>query len=258
MQDFPAIQAVLAGPIPDLIVGTWSELAGEHSDTGAYVAATSFERMVGVQGNPLAVVVANTSPHARVLEDGHQGFHMPSRVDWSGPKVKGKDGGRRYLVIPFRHGTPGTQGVGSGRARTMMPRDVYANARRALGLVAASDRSRAQSADKLQAAGTRLSRPYNLPEFPAALRARAVATEGQPGYTWRSRTYEGLTHTGGGYFTFRVMTEDSAGWFIPAFAGYHFADQVVTRVRGQIRDLVDDATRADVVELVRLAVGRAA
>lgn len=265
--EYPAIAAALEGPVPDLIVAVWSELAGEHSDTGRYAAATTFERMIGYQGNPLAVAVANTAPHARVLEDGHAGFHLPSTIDWGGPKVKTSKRGVRYLTIPFRHGTPGTQGVGAGRARTMMARDVYRNARTLFRDMQASSAAKVRAREQIDAAGTRLSRPYGLPGFPAALRAHALRTEGQPGYTWRARTYEGLTYreqrtpggrSSGSYFTFRTLTEDSAGWFIPAFPGYHIAANVVERVRDQIRELVGLAARADVVELVQLKIGEAA
>lgn len=267
--DYPAIRATLEGPVLDLIVGVWSELAGEHSDTGQYAAATTFERLLGYNGHPLAVAVANTAPHARVLDDGHMGFHLPSRIDWAAsPKARMSKRGVRYLRIPFRHGTPGTQGVGSGRARTMMPSEVYRTARLALGLVRASAERQATAAAHLRGAGTRMSRPYNVLTFPVALRDRAIRTEGHPGYTWRSRTYEGLFHvpqtgaggkaTGGAYYTIRTLTEDSVGWYIGPFAGYHITDRVIERVQDPIRELVGDAARVDVVEACRIKIGEAA
>lgn len=267
MNTYPAITAALTGPIPDLLVAVWSELGGEHSDTGRYTAATTFERLIGFQGNPLAVAVANTAPHARILEDGHAAFHLPEKIDWGTAKAKRTKDGVRYLTIPFRHGTPGTQGVGSGRARSMMPGDVYRSALTLFRRPQATDAQRTAARDRLDAAGTQLSRPYGLKEFPRALRDRAIRQEGQPGYTWRSRTFEGLTYreqtspsgrSSGSYFTFRVLREDSVGWFIPAFAGYGIAAQVVQRTRQHLTEIVGEAARADVVELVELAVGRAA
>jgi len=268
--EYPHIEAVLQGPIPDLIIAAWSELAAEHVATGFYSSYTSFSRMFPYRGNPLACAVANTAPYARYLEEGHGGFHLPTSIDWGKATGKGtakaNKEGRRYLRIPFRHMTPGTPagGISSARKRMMMPSGVYRDALTALRGDRRSREAR-RAVGRLAMAGTRLSRPYGLGTFPEALRLRAVQQEGMPGYTWRSRTYEGLMRReqvspasgakSSTYMTIRTLTEDSVGWYIPPAAGFHFAEHVVEQVRPMIEDLVAEAARDDVVELLRVRVG---
>ncbi len=263
--DFPAIQATVSGPCLDLIEAEWQQLASEVSDTGLYASSASFERQSPWQGDSLAGAVLNTARHAQVVETGHQGFHLPEKIDWSGPHVRMSKSGRRFLIVPFQHATPGSAGVSRTRARTMLPTAVYQDALTALR----GDRTRAaaqRAAARIASAGTILSRPYAIMGVPGRLLARARMQEGQPGYTWRARLYEGLTYrvkqtnpetgrTTGGWSTFRALTEDSAGWWIPAFAGHHIAKRVVENVRTRIRTLVGEAARSDMVELVEVAVG---
>lgn len=260
------LRATLAGPVPDLILAQWQQLAADHVDTGLYRSFVSFERMFPYQGDDLACAVANTAPHAQVLEEGHPGFHLPSAIDWGAAEGRGTAHrtrrGPRMLRIPFRHGTPGSEtgGVGQGRARTMMPTEVYRDALAAIR----GDRERRAA---LSAAGPLLSRPYaamtgrGLPDL--AIRARQQ--EGHPGYTWRSPLYGGLTYrqqanpetgaTSGTWTTFRTLTEDSVGWYIPPFPGAHIAARTADLVRDEVRDLIGAAAREDVVELVRVTVG---
>ena len=281
MPELVHLRAVLAGPIPDLIQSTWMDIAAEHAATGEYASHLSFERLYPYLGDDLKAAVRNHAPHADVLERGHGGFHLPSRIDWGAAIAKGTAHvGKRgvpYLRIAFRHGTPGaaTGGIGSGRARTAMPDDVYRDALTALR----GDRTRQAARDaaaRLAQAGTHLSRPYatmaagssgRTAALLHALAARARTEEGQPGYTWRARTYQGLMRkeqvsptTGkrsGTYLTVRTLTQDSTGWFIPPAPGFHFAERTAALVRDRVRELVGEAARADVVELVRVAVGGA-
>ncbi len=276
MTDFPHIRAVLAGPIPDLVLAEWQALAAEHSDTGTYASYLSFERLYPYHGDELTAAVANTAPHARVLEDGHSGYHLPSVIDWGAALAKGtakmSARGVPYLSIPFRHYTPGgaAGGISSGRRRSMMPDDVYRDAMTALR--GADRQRRVDAAVRLREAGTRLSRPYALMQGAPrrgltldALRLKALHQEGQPGYTWRSRTYEGLRYTqqanpetgraSGVFETFRTLAGDSVGWWIPPFPGYHFAARTVEAVLPQVQTLIGEAARADVAEMVSLVTG---
>lgn len=265
----------------DLVIAQWQELAAEHRDTGEYASEISFARMVPYGGDDMAVAAMNVARHAQVLEDGHAGFHLPSVIDWGAAEAKGTAKrtakGTRYMTIPFRHYTPGSEsgGVSSGRARAMMSRQVYEDARIAAEAERGS-RERREALDRLTAAGTQMSRPYDVlaRTFPGAggrgpsyfdMARRAEAREQQPGYTWRSRTYDGLQRreqvnpeTGARsstYSTLRTMTEDSLGWFVPPMSGYHFAARTVERVQPLARELLEDAARADVVELVRVVMG---
>ena len=57
------------------------------------------------------------------------------------------------------------------------------------------------------------------------------------------------------WMTFRTLTEESVGWFIPSFTGYHFAQRVLELVRDPVRQLVAEAARADVADLISVQVG---
>lgn len=298
--DFPYIRVALQGPVLDIVLAAWRELAGEHVGTGTYSSYLAFERVYPFGGDEYSSAVLNTAPHARVLEDGHAAFHLPSAIDWAKALAKGtaKMGKRGvpYLSIPFRHGTPGSAGGGltSTRARTMMPGSVYRDAmaatkaehsaREAMDAVTrlrAAEKAKEARA-RLRAAGTQLSRPYDvlagmyesrgvagwrrgLSIHELSLRARVK--EGHPGYTWRARTYEGLTHraqhgaggetTGGSWYTFRTCAADSVGWLIPAAPGFHFARRTAERVRPMVQDLIGEAARADIAAFINLEGGDA-
>ena len=268
MSELVYIRAALEGPIADIILAEWQHRAAEHVGTGLHSSHASFARVYPYQGNPLAVAIMNTAPYARILEEGHAGFHLPSHIDWHGPNVRTSKDGRRYLIVPFRHYTPGkaSGGTSSMRARSTMSKEVYFDAKQAL----MGDRTTASARaarERLDAAGPRLSRAYSLPAFPPALRRRAELEEGRPGYTHRAGPYAGLTRRtqvtksgvvqGAGFYTFRALTEDSVGWYIPAFPGYHAARDTVAAVQDQVREIAGAAARQDVVELVRVAVGDA-
>lgn len=267
MANFPHIEAVLQGPIPDLVQAQWVALAGEHADTGFYGSALAFERLYPFEGSRTAVAVINSAPYAAVLEEGHAGFHLASKIDWSAAVARGTakvtKSGKRFLRIPFQHGSPvtATGGASTSRLRNAMTRAEYREAR---ALFSEDEERRKLARARLREAGTWMSRAYSLPSVPPALRAKAEASESQPGYTWRARSLEGLTrkeHVGAGgvksstYLTFRTLTEDSAGWFVPPFAGYRYAERTVDLVREQVRDLVEQAARADVESLIRLRIG---
>ncbi len=276
--EFTHIQATLAGDVLDLVIAQWQELAAEHSASGRYASELTFERMVPYGGSdPTMVAVQNVAPYAQVLEDGHAGFHLPSVIDWGAAEGRGtakrmKDG-RRYMTIPFRHFTPGSAsgGISSARARAMMPQQVYQDA-----LIAfRGDRAREEARDaarRIREAGTQLSRPYDVLDrmYPGAggrgpsyfdMARKAEGRDNQPGYSWRTRTYEGLRRkeqvnpetgaTSSVYSTLRTLTEDSLGWYVPPAPGFHFAARTVELVRPMARELLEDAARADVVELVR-------
>lgn len=258
--DFHNIEEALKGPVPDLIISTWQEVSAAHRATGQYVAATSFTRMFPYQGNPLSVAVANTTPYAQVLEEGHAGFHLPSRIQWPTPKSHMSKKGVYYLRVPLRHFTPGGEGGGisSWRARAAMPQSVYRDALRMFK----GDR---RAAARVDAAGRWISRPYGaMPDVPQWLTRYAMSHEGTPGYQWRARQYAGLTRTtqtsaetgvtSSTYHTFRTLSQTSAGWWIPPMEGFHFVKQVVDKLRDQLGEIISAAIGRDVADIISVKV----
>jgi hypothetical protein len=89
----------------------------KHSD-GKYLQGILSGIKYPFNGDPLHYRGENKLPYAKALENGIQSFDMKKMLETSS-KVRIAKDGKRYLIIPFRHGTPGTTSL---RA---MPEDVY-------------------------------------------------------------------------------------------------------------------------------------
>ena len=235
MSVYPTLEAAIKGPIADLVVGEWTQFAIGMSATGGYVrglhAADSIMR--DYEGDPLCVVVRNVAPHAHFVDEGHGAFHLPSHIQHWRITKKGK----RIVTVPFRHATESAAPTGR-MARAVMPDEVH------------------QLAKALQGRPLKgLGDLYKQSKSYVYYRAQGWpgVPEGQ-GYTWKSSPYEGLRRYGGGtpggghqvqYLTFRTITPDSPGWFIPPVAGQHFPERVVAAVGPKIADMVAEALSAD-------------
>ena len=104
----------------DLATQTWLNVAAskfKHSQ-GGYANGIVSGIKYPYQSDRLHYKIIHTQPWAKALEEGFGAFDMKKALDTS-PKVRvGKDG-KKYLIIPFQHGTPGTTSM---RA---MPKEVY-------------------------------------------------------------------------------------------------------------------------------------
>jgi|GEM_PF-2216704 len=72
-------------------------------------------------GDPLHYRVEQTVPYAKAIEEGIKSFDMKQAL-FTSDKVRVSKNGKRYLVIPFRHGAPGTKSFAA------MPNSVYDDA----------------------------------------------------------------------------------------------------------------------------------
>lgn len=138
-------------------------------------------------------------------------------------KVRLSSKGRRYLIIPFRHNTPG-----HGAHAKAMPDDVYQVAKQL-------------KPSRITGKTKRLSGTgaYDM-------KSRKPLTVSQNVYQWGERLdksfgkhYAGMVRfdTGAGkskssaYLTFRVMAEGSKGWVIPAQPGQPIVKTVVDKMQ---------------------------
>lgn len=256
--DYPNIEAALAGPVVDIIRQQWIFLAQPHAATGDYVRSlqNADAAEYPYAGDTLAASVVNTSPHANIVENGHQGFHLPERIrSWPHRNKMG----RGYMVIPFRHFAPGTTSSTGRAVRGAMPQEIYERAKqlgteklRGLGNLYKQSKSYDYMMGANRAAGARVP--------PGLSRARSLAMQidRQPGYTWKASKYEGMQREAqitphanqGVYSTFRVITQDSPGWYIPAQPGLHLAQQTAERVGPLIAPLIAQAAQRDAVTAV--------
>lgn len=185
--------------------------------------------------------------HAAEIETGRPARDLKKMLDAS-LKVRRTDGGKRFLVIPLRHNTPGHGAHAKAMspavydlAKAMKPSRVVATGERPSGQVtvlspktgmhASPKQSPFLSNPKTQQASMVASRKYSWGGrlSGAALKAAGVDPA-------EAKRYKGMvkmqTTTPGGkkssaYMTFRIMMDSQTGkWIIPAQPGMYLARDV--------------------------------
>lgn len=223
----------------------WIALAQAASmprhDQAAYIAGlvTPESLVYPADGDPLAARVVNRARQAQRIEMGTPALHLPTVIKWAQSRTARRNkAGRYYLRIPFRHfATRYGKQIAELRPaarRQMMPEGVYRRASR-MGrrqyLTAGETRGRAVHAPGLT--------PY-VPRNPMNVR---------PGYQHAS-IYERLRREpsarGARFMTFRTMTSDSPGWWLPARPGVQLLQQLEREIRPQINAMLAAAVEEDI------------
>lgn len=260
----------------ELARGVWIRVAQglDLHDTGAYIRGIAVDGRVAVVDPEVDLVagrwaatltVTNTAPHASIVEDGHAAFHLPSRINWSGPRVKRTKKGTPYLHIPFRHfafvapSARADKGTTRKALRSMMPKHVYELAKNRLGhvrplrvgpILSASgqflaadryaqptqrhmrrlDRSHIGAGITLGAAGTTGARAEGFEERRGERQVGRSRHGPLTNPEWSASKFHGLFKSGGPrhttYMTVRTITPRSKGWNIPAQVGHGVARRV--------------------------------
>jgi len=150
----------------------------------------------------------NDTSYAEAVEKGAKERDMKDALKTSNKARRAKDGSL-YLIIPFRHGTPGTVGLNA------MPPRVYA-------MAAALKRSKVTghyTEPSVHGNGVQVQR--NKYAWGAKLTAAALAAGGAS-FKEQNR-FSGMYKFGeqghSSYVTFRVMSSKSKGWVVPARPG---------------------------------------
>lgn len=211
--------------------------------TGGYLRSIQMRMLNDFNGE-----VFSELPYASAIENG-----MPERdlkrILGSSYKVRVNAKGKRYLIIPFRHFTPGSV------QRNTMPQAVH---------------------DWWQDPGREYSRITGQYERLSGTGAFDIRTRERltvPGwrYKWGSRlgkgdlegmglskpqvkrlqgmvnfreTDEGARHSQ--YITFRVIAEDSKGWRAPAVEAYRPAKTVAEQLQPVAEEAFREALKADI------------
>ena len=200
------------------------------------------------KGDPLELRFENDSPQALVIEEGRKQVDMlPHYLQSAKTRVNAK--GKPYLIIPFRHGTPGTVSMGAA-----MPDEVHQVVK-----------SREFGASR------RLPRTYFSPNIhgrPATRYTykwggRYSAGENQmlhipEGKSWAAGKYEGMVKMGKqgsnkqtGYFTFRVASAESRlrdpnAWVLPPLAGKYVAETALNQMAPFVEESLVSAFQKDI------------
>lgn len=219
-------------------IGGWD--TGKY-ELGVQTASVVFvSRSVQMPIIQVVIDVVNTAPHAAVVEDGHMAFHLPDKIDWgSSPNVKTFKNGTRYITVPFRHYTPRKgPGITKTAERAMMPAEVYNQAKKLVLSERLMQGRQVTPSGQFVAAdrynwGGRMERLVPVGHKVGGILERRGQTEVAPGMVnpaWGSSKFHGMVKfgpvRGESYRTFRILTEHSVGWNIPAQAGRHIAADV--------------------------------
>lgn len=190
--------------------------------------------------------VDKTNLTARIYSDDHMAEPFETgepardlkRMLNTSEKVRVSKGGKhpsqRYLLIPFKHQTPGHIAHGSD-----MPTDVY---RQAMALTKSTSTLLSMRRSGLNASDVRTRGPLmtmrssynwggrlNGPNIPARQRGMV-----------RMETSSGK-QTSSKYFSFRVMAESSPGWIVPAKPGRFIVKGVANRAQDMLTFNVQNA-----------------
>lgn len=172
---------------------------------------------------PFSAEVWSEYKNAGEIETGRPSRDLKKMLQTS-TKVRETKTGKKYLIIPFRHNTPGN----TAHARAM-PQDVY-------------DSVSSQSFKKSRVTGktTRLSAsghtvPQNIYQWGSRLVHNGPLLK--PHHT--ASIYSGMvrfdTSSGGqrssSYMTFRNMVEGSQGWIVPAKPGLYLMQKVIQQMQ---------------------------
>jgi hypothetical protein len=197
---------------------------------------------------PFSSRVWSDSPIVNALEHG-TGARDMKRALGTSAKVRLTAKGKRYLIIPFRHGTPGTVSFSS-----VMPQHIHELAKAMRASRVTSTRA-VPNVIGLHDAGTRKPvmiqrRRYRWGDrLPAGLSSKLKPhhkTDQHAGMVRFDSPQGRHSH----YLTFRTMHEDSKGWIRPAMPGYHAAQAVTDALRPQAEQLFREAFEADVRALL--------
>lgn len=211
-----------------------------------------------------SAVVESDYKYAEDIESGRPARDLKRMLDTS-MKVRRTTDGRRFLVIPFRHGTPG-----NGAHTQAMPAAVHA-------LASAMTPSRVTGMGQRPVGHTMhlspksgMSPANKQPAFLTSTNSKQAATTAQRAYAWgdrlapaalkqagldaaQVRRFNGMvrmdTSTPGGakssaYMTFRIMMEGSKGWVVPAKPGLFIAKKVAEEMQPKAQAAFAAAAKA--------------
>ena len=182
---------------------------------------------------------------ADLIENGRPARDLKKMLNTS-QKVRRTEDGRRFLVIPFRHNTPGNEALAPA-----MSKQAYAMAKgmKLSRTTTEYQRPMGQMMSINRAIGMRAS-PIQMP-FASDPKTKGAVMVKATHYAWGGRLtakalreagmdaadvrkYAGMVrmNTSSGnqrssqYLTFRVMIEGSNGWIIPAQPGRHIVADI--------------------------------
>lgn len=228
-----------------------------HPRSGSYARSIAIERL-----SDFGADVYSKLPYASAIESGSPARDLHDLLQTSRKTRLTKDG-KRYLIIPFRWGTPGTaRNPRVGFGANVMPTEIHK------GWLS----GRFGESSRIVGHGWRISgsghrvrqRTYSWGGRVAQsdLDALGIGTDFK-GKTYKTHPMAGMVQmrrpggVGGGkhtqYLTFRTLSEGSPGWLAPAIEGRWPARTVAE----QIKPIAERVLREAVADDIRRWAGSA-
>lgn len=197
----------------------------------AYANSITY-RMTG----DFSAMVETDYRYAQDIETGRPPRDLKKMLDTS-MKVRQAKDGSRYLIIPFRHNAPGNSAHAQAmppavyqQAKQLSPSTIVGHGRRLSGTGAWSL--------KTQAPATVRQRQY---QWGGRLQGENVPKNMQGMVRMNTATRPGQNYSS--YLTFRVMSEKSTGWIIPAKPGQFIAQKVSQTMQPLAETVLTEAIR---------------
>ena len=219
----------------------WKAYAqGEPLPNGQVIGIRSgtYHRSIHLeQISPFHYRIQSLLPYAEAIESGSPARDMKTMLH-SSLKVRVSKDGKRYLIIPFRHGTPGTTTFGNN----VMPQAVHnffkpqsvARSR----VISLGRRESGTGAYDIKTHQLVLvpRRQYEWGQRVTAQHLGAMGITGKAAKHMAGMVNFRKPDARGGaahskFLTFRIMTEDSPGWLAPAIPGKYPAKSVADKIK---------------------------
>jgi len=242
--------------------------------SGAYAKGILDGKQYPFQGDPLRYDIVHPDKSAYWLENGYESFDMKKALETS-PKVRVNKQGKRYLVIPFNHNMP-------GQGKNSMPKDVYKEAKNMQGsfitgtyqegirqiyepksrngravmvgrkltfdeaeILAANNPEKVKRyaysyGDKLISDNPRYNNMYRFENNVNIARNEFNPTMGK----FINKTKNQMQNST--YLTFRVMKEDSEGWWHPGLDPMNILKETVDRAQENAVNIIAEGVKQDI------------
>ena len=198
-----------------------------QGEKDAYVATIRAERVDDYHWE-----IRSNYRYVEDIESGRPPRDLKLMLNTSMKTRVSKDG-RRYMIVPFRHNTPGYTAHAPA-----MPKDVYAQARKLEPSIITGHGHRVSGTG---AYDIKTKQPFLVRQRQYQWGGRLGADPNRRMGRSKTDRYAGMVrfNTSSGkqssssYLTFRVMMEGSLGWIIPARPGLWIAKHVAESLQAQ-------------------------
>jgi len=256
-----------------LVLDAWIKKAESKftHNNGEYVAGFEGGLLYPFQGDPLYARIANRWQKAVYFENGWEPFDMKKALQTS-EKVRISKDGKRYLIIPFEHGTPGTT------TKRAMPQEIYSEAKRLKPSIISNKFNEGSVRQAVTQADAELLKKYN----PTRVQRNSYEWGDKLTHIKRAELEDGSIYKGmvrfqtnpnivrdmvgaskfgfknqtdnmrshSLYTTFRVMSEDSQGWMHPGLKAMNIRGETFDETKNEVLQKISNGVKKDYLRVL--------